>query len=522
MTKRQAVRREAPFQIQFDRTGQQAAVAGTVTVLSLVFAGILFRDEAIGAIRVWIDSPTFNHCFLVLPISLFLIWQRRATLEDVSVRPDWRAAAVVLILSAAWLIASVVGVLEARQFVVMTIVEASLFGILGAAFYRKLLAPFLYLYFLVPTGAFLIPALQAFTAKFSVAGLHLLGIPVFSNGAVIEIPAGTFAIAEACAGLRFLIAAVAFGVFFALITYRSWIRRTIFIVLSAIVPVIANGFRALGLIAVAEWIGNPTAALADHVIYGWIFFSLVLMLLVFIGQCFSDWHDSHSARPGTLRTMPLNSIASWRTGVVAVTCFLAAAASPVAASFLESFHPTVMPERAPSVGPPWRKLQSPPEWRPIMVGSSQSFSESFVDGPHRVDRFIALYSARGRGSNLLRSSNRDADERAWSFDSARHGLLRVDGHLIPVQVSRWVNGTQHRTVWSFYVVGGRFTADALSVKWAQFRAYLTGNACPSAYVALSSVEPEDEESVSAVGALFGSTEPLGPYLCRSTTARARP
>jgi exosortase len=74
---------------------------------------------------------------------------------------------------------------------------------------------------LVPSGAFLVPALQAFTAHFAVAGLHILSIPVYSTGALIEIPAGTFAVAEACAGLRFLIAAVAFGVFFAILTLGS-------------------------------------------------------------------------------------------------------------------------------------------------------------------------------------------------------------------------------------------------------------------------------------------------------------
>ena len=42
------------------------------------------------------------------------------------------------------------------------------------------LAPLLFLFLLVPFGAFLVPALQTFTTRFTVHGLQLLGIPVFA------------------------------------------------------------------------------------------------------------------------------------------------------------------------------------------------------------------------------------------------------------------------------------------------------------------------------------------------------
>ncbi|MGH6878721.1 MAG: exosortase A [Rhizomicrobium sp.] len=503
-----------------DRASRQAAIATAAAILALLLSCLLFPDAALGALRVWMDSPTFNHCFLVLPISLFMIWQRRAALADTSVLPNWRAAFAMLALSAAWLVASVAGVLEAKQFAVMTMVQAALFGVLGAAFYRKLAAPFLYLYFLVPSGAFLIPFLQAFTAKFAVAGLHVLHIPVFSNGAVIDIPAGTFAVAEACAGLRFLVAAVAFGVFFAVITYRSWLRRAVFVAVSVVVPVIANGFRALGLIAVAQWIGSPQAALADHIIYGWLFFSLVLVLLVFIGQIFSDrWEcdlplPAAADRPARLFFLP-------RTLLAVVLCLLAAAVGPLAASLLDRPHLLAMPRNAPGVAPPWRKVQSSEDWRPVIVGPARSFSEAFTNGTYRVDRFVALYGLQGRGNDPVRSNDRDADERMWSFDAARDGVLTMGGRPVDVRVSTWLKGAQKRTVWSFYVVDGRATSDVWTAKWSKLSAWLTGRRCLSAYVALSAVVPDVVAGKAAVNSLLGATEPLSPYLCTATTGQAR-
>ena len=81
---------------------------------------------------------------------------------------------------------------------------------------------------------------------------------------MIEIPEGPFEIAEACAGLRFLIASIVFGCFFAVVMYRSYWRRTLFISMSIFVPIFANGLRALGIIVLAHIEGSASAVAADH------------------------------------------------------------------------------------------------------------------------------------------------------------------------------------------------------------------------------------------------------------------
>src|SRR5262245_27356569 len=212
-------------------TAAIAIVAGCLAAL-----GAMFYEEAAGAVRVWATSATYNHGFLIFPIALYMIWRRRDSLDGVGAVPDFRAALLIPALSLAWFGVSLFAILEAKQFTVLTIAQAILFGVFGNAVYRRLMAPFLYLYFLVPSGDYLIPILQDFTASFAVAGIELLGIPVYSDGTIIDIPAGTFTVAEACAGLRFLVASVALGVFYAAEIFHSWLRRTIFIGLCVIVP----------------------------------------------------------------------------------------------------------------------------------------------------------------------------------------------------------------------------------------------------------------------------------------------
>jgi len=255
-------------------------------MLGLAALGVVFWREMAAAVEVWDASTAYNHCFLVIPIAAWMAWERRASIAYVPVRPDMRAVVLTLPLGAIWFLADRIGIMEGRQLAVIGLVEVFFLAVLGWNLFRRLSAPLLYLIFLVPFGAFLTPWLQDLTAWFTVIGLNALGILHYTDGLVIEIQGGTFVIAEACAGLRFLIASIAFGTLYACTIYRSPARRVVFVLVSIVVPIIANGFRALGIVVAGYWLGSAEAAAADHVIYGWVFFSFVTLLLILIGLPF--------------------------------------------------------------------------------------------------------------------------------------------------------------------------------------------------------------------------------------------
>ena len=303
-----------------------------VLAVGTVLLGLLFRAECAAAVRVWMDSTAYGHCFLIAPMAAYLAWDRRQVLRGMVPHP-WPVAALLGVpIALGWIAADRLGIMEGRQLAAIAALEVLALAVLGRRLYRALAGPLLYLVFLVPFGAFLTPQLQQFTARFVAVGLTLLGVPNLVTNMTIEIPEGTFYVAEACAGLRFLIAAVAFGVFFALLNYRSPGRRAAFIAASCVVPVVANGFRALGIVTLGHVLGSAEAAETDHILYGWLFFSIVLLLLVAAGLPFRE--TMSGSRPGVALRQ---GASGGRAAAAAAVFLLLVAAGPATAALLDRY-----------------------------------------------------------------------------------------------------------------------------------------------------------------------------------------
>lgn len=444
--------------------------------VALIAIGLLFNVEVVAAVSTWTVSRAYNHCFLVIPIVLYLIWDRRETLRGVPACPFPLAALAGLPLAFAWLVAERLGIMEGRQLVAMSFAQLLFLTILGPRLWWRLAGPLLYLYFLVPFGAFLTPKLQDITTAFVDHGLRFLHIPAYITGYTIEIPEGTFLIAEACAGLRFLIAAVAFGCLYALLMYRSPIRRAIFIGVSIVVPIIANGFRALGIISLGHILGSAQAAETDHVLYGWIFFSIVILILIVLGLPFRediaatvpDW-TPHQIRGGYVRYHPLPAVFS-AVGLIGL-----AAIGPAVALELDRSVAPDMRAAMPSLTPTGNCR---PEAAPLTLGldaPGRMIEQRFDCGQGPVLLSIEVFSPRSIASSMISEQRRltevvgadDVRSNRVNVPGSPPGAWRLVERKDPYRVavtSLWIDGqpaelglaARARQAWHS-IVGSRFS-----------------------------------------------------------------
>jgi exosortase A len=215
----------------------------------------------------------------------------------------WLALGLVI-----WLGGRVLDINLIAQGGTIVIFQGVTLALLGPSIGMLLAFPLAYAFFLVPFGDEIIPALQFVTAEIATQLTIASGVETVVEGIHIDTPAGLFIVAEECSGVKFLIAMVALGVLVAYVRLSTWIRRLWLMLACLVVPIIANGIRAWATIFIAQYVGAEAAGSFDHIVYGWVFFGLVIALVLGVAW---RWFDREPEDAG------------WSTGEIATLPFVA-------------------------------------------------------------------------------------------------------------------------------------------------------------------------------------------------------
>ena len=484
-----------------------AALAG----VSAAIIG-LFRRDAADVVALWSNDATFNHCFLILPLIFWLIWQRLPQLRAL-VPAAWAPGLLVAAAGAlGWLLGEASGVNVARQLGLLAMLEGAAIAILGKAVARGIAFPLFYAIFLVPIGEELVPAMQTLTAQLAAFLLGLTGIPAHLEGIFITTPGGYFQVAEACAGARFLIAMLAFGALVANVCYRSWRRRAAFLAVAAVVPILANGVRAWGTIYIAERTDLSFAESFDHVIYGGIFFAFVIGVILAIGWRFFDrgvnepWFDPRRLQP----VVPKGA----RLDFVAASLLALAAAGPLWATTVSAAGSHEPPEAIafPAV-PGWQRVPAGAgiPWTPHYAGADRVALAHYRDSRGRiVDLAIAVFAEQGEGHELVgfgQGAVAPNGRWAWTADAP----APPDG-----RAERIASHGVAREVLSFYRVGNVLTGSQAGVKLETMKVRLLGGPQRAVAVLVSAQAPGAEaDARPAIDDFLRALGPIAPLADRA-------
>lgn len=450
--------------------------AALVAVSMLLLA--LFRSDVAALTHIWWTSTTFGHCLFIAPVLGWLVWQRRVGLAGL-VPVAWAPGLVIVALGGlGWLLGEAGGVALARHLGIVLMLQGAVVTLLGLNVARALLFPLGYAVFLVPFGEGLEGPLQSATVAMTMPLLHLFGVPAQVDGVLIRIPNGYFEVAEACSGAKFVIAMVAYGTLVANVCFVSWRRRLVFMVVSVIVPVLANGLRAFGTIYAAYWTSVERATGFDHIVYGWLFFGAVMAATLAIGwRWFDRAPDAPPFDPATLQAVP-----RWRLDLpVAAALLLATAAAFPAWAAAIAGRAQVLPAQIalPEV-PGWRRTATSTRapWSPNYPGADHFLLGRYVDaGGDTVDLAIAVYGSQHEGKELV----------AFGVGPIREDdvWLRVEDlpDLAGGSVMRvTAPGPVERQIATWYRVGDAVTHSGPVVKLQSLKAKLLGG--PQRAVAL--------------------------------------
>lgn len=228
----------------------------------------------------WWNSDSYAHILLIPPIVLWLIWAKRGALAEIEPRPWWPGLVPFGLALALWVIGRASGINLIAHAGAVAALASSVPVVLGPRAAALLALPLGFMVFLVPFGEEIVWPMQILTARLVIQLAHLSGIDAALDAIHIATPFGLFIVAEACSGVKFLIAMIALGVLAAFTGFSSWKRRILFLLACVIVPILANAVRAWGTIYIAQFIGAERAGGVDHLIYGWVFFAVVVAIVL--------------------------------------------------------------------------------------------------------------------------------------------------------------------------------------------------------------------------------------------------
>ncbi|MGR8921635.1 MAG: exosortase C-terminal domain/associated protein EpsI, partial [Gammaproteobacteria bacterium] len=320
------------------------------------------------------------------------------------------------------------------------------------------------------------------------------------EGRHLTIPSGQFVVAEACSGINYLLATLAVGAMFAYLRYRSLLRRTLFMILALLVPLVANGLRAYGIVMIAHYSDYKYAMGVDHFIYGWVFFGVVIFALFTLGSLFAD--DEQAALPRRSEGSPARSVGP---GILAVAALILAL-PPLMTFDSVTAVGHLPPAPAPEV-PAWTSTASENPFGAVFPGAGQHLSLRYGEdaGDAEVLAEIFHFPGLGRGRELAKQSNVVFDEeRAVQLEHRRYA---PGGGSLPETVNelRLRRGNEDYLLWYWYEVNGRRVATRIGAKLAQARSKLLREPATGAALILATAVGDDDEPRAVLARFVGAT-----------------
>ncbi len=467
--------------------------------LAMLAPFALYFGTVHSIVSIWNSSETFAHGYVILPISLWLVWRRRANFSLYPPQPYAPALALLALLGAGWLASQLGEVQVVSQYTFVAMFPVAALALLGPRLAGSLAFPLLFLLFAVPFGEVFVAPLIQFTADFTVAAVRATGIPVLRSGTRFELPTGNWSVVEACSGVRYLISSITLGCLYAYLTYRSMTRRVLFIGLSIVVPVIANGLRAYMIVMIGHLSGMALATGVDHLIYGWLFFGLVMFIMFWIGSYWREDTDTPQAvKAGTTApragaVVPVSRLARMAGGVIALCALW-----PAFALYGEHANHNPAPVQLAQVAVQWPEAPAFADWTPDYMQADATLQRSYARGGAPVTMTLLYYRNQDRSKSLISSINRLAGYKdVWHETASARRTETVDGGAVTVRETVLRRDGRALLVWDWMRVDDRDTTRAAVGKLLQARSKLLLRGDDGAAVMLSAPFDDNPDAARA-------------------------
>jgi exosortase len=295
-----------PHRIDKAWSGERTGARTPVQIVLVVILAALYAPAMADIARGWWTDTYAGHGMFVPLFSALVAWIERKRLRTAA-GPGHPAGVVAMAVGIGLL---VLGTLWGSLLVTGMSIAAVVAGLVAWGFglpcLRAAAFSVAFLPLMVPVPRPVVAAVtlktQQFAAAFAAAVLRLFDVPVYQTGVTIELPAVTLQVAEACNGLRFLMALLVLTAAFAHMTQKSRVRKILLVASAIPIAILANAARVAAIALGVYFVGPQAASGAIHHMIGKGTWALTLVPLVALGLLL--------ARGGAPKVSPLEEKAA--------------------------------------------------------------------------------------------------------------------------------------------------------------------------------------------------------------------
>jgi exosortase len=250
--------------------------------------GTVYYPELYSMSMIWASKKEYSHGFLVPLISAYIIWTKRQELRDAIVTPEWKGLAVLITGVFLYIAGNVAFESFVRQISFIVTILGLIYYLLGKEMLRHLIFPVGYLFFMIPLPYIIMNSvaiqLSLIDATVTFKVLRFFGMPIFQDGANLELPNISLSVADLCTGILSLVAIITLSVFYAYMTQRRFIFCVALVFIAIPVAIVSNMFRLIMTVGLAYVYGEQALSSAIHEFHGTANFLINVALLVLAGS----------------------------------------------------------------------------------------------------------------------------------------------------------------------------------------------------------------------------------------------
>lgn len=430
---------------------------------------------------LWYDSIIYNHGFLVLAGTLFLLYLRRESLAKLRINASplplflLAGASVVLLLSQA---------ADIRVFRLLLVPVLIIFwgwSIWGERFLKTAGGPIMLLVFGVPIWDDLSPLLQHITVFFNNIFLQIADIDATIKEFYIILEVGAFVVENGCSGVRYLMVGLFLASFYGQLHYRSYTPTILLVVIAALLSMLANWIRVFGIIAAGHYTNMETSLVGDHELFGWVIFIIFTLVPLFYISARLERPSKHTGdTPITSGpSQPVHFSLAWP--VIASLLLVWPSLVPLAVQakaerLAQEWNPT-LPESVSG----WRgPLKHANIWHPEYQKPDIDISGVYVsDDLQQVQLQIIGYRLQTQEKELIYFDNKLFDRDEWALISQSSRGLDVayssDLESVNETIVRRREGGEQVVIWSWYDIGDTLTDSRIQAKVTGALKKITGD-----------------------------------------------